>query len=96
MSAARAPDAATIEIVLDGRALRVDAGITVAAALLNAGVVAFRASRTGEPRAPLCGMGVCQECRVRIDGEPHQRACLAVTRAGMRVDTAMDSVGGAP
>ncbi len=35
----------------------------------------FRTSVTGEPRAPLCGMGVCMECRATVDGVPHQRTC---------------------
>ena len=80
-----------VEFELDGRALRVPAGISVAAALLNAGVVAFRRSVGDEPRGPLCGMGTCHECRVEIDGEPQQRACLRTVREGMRVR--VESVG---
>jgi len=78
---------ATIEITADGRALRVDAGITVASALLGAGQFEFRRSTSGEPRGPLCGMGICYECRVTIDGVAQQRACMVVVEPGMRVDT---------
>ena len=74
-----------VEIQLDGRTLRVPGGISVAAALLNAGVLAFRRSVEGEPRGPLCGMGTCHECRVEIDGVAQQRACLRTVREGMRV-----------
>jgi sarcosine oxidase subunit alpha len=81
----------TIEIVADGRAVRVAAGITVAAALLDLGVTAFRRSVSGAPRGPLCGMGTCYECRVTIDGVPHRRACLTLAASGMAVET-----GGAP
>lgn len=76
-----------IEIIVDGRALRVEPGVTVAAALLGAGHVTFRRSTLGESRAPVCGMGVCYECRVSIDGAPQRRACMTLVHAGMRVDT---------
>ena len=78
---------AQVIIVVDGRALHVDAGISVAAALLNAGVHVFRRSVTGSDRGPLCGMGVCHECRVEIDGVPHRRACLVTVGEGLRVST---------
>lgn len=79
--------AATVRIRVDGRALDVRAEGSLAAALLNAGVAAFRTSRTGEPRGPVCGMGTCFECRVRIDGIAHVRSCLEPIRAGMEVET---------
>jgi sarcosine oxidase subunit alpha len=76
-----------IEIEVNGHTLRVPAGISLAAALLNAGEAAFRTSVTGAPRGPLCGMGICYECRVSVDGEAHRRACLEPVRARMRVTT---------
>ncbi len=75
----------TIEIIANGRRSRVPAGITVAAALLDLGVTVFRRSATGEPRGPVCGMGVCYECRVTIDGVPHRRACIVPVANGMEV-----------
>jgi D-hydroxyproline dehydrogenase subunit gamma len=75
-------------ITVDGAALEVEAGATVAAALLNAGVTAFRRSVTGQPRAPLCGMGSCFECRVTVDGVEHRRACMTAVSDGMIVTTA--------
>jgi sarcosine oxidase subunit alpha len=77
----------TLSILVDGRLLEVPEGITVAAALLNAGEDAFRDSVSGTPRGPLCGMGICFECRVTIDGAPGRRACLETVLAGMRVMT---------
>jgi aerobic-type carbon monoxide dehydrogenase small subunit (CoxS/CutS family) len=77
---------ASIEIVVDGRTYRVDSEVTLAAALLDLGV-SCRRSLSGELRAPLCGMGICFECRVAIDGLTEQRACLEPVRAGMRVTT---------
>jgi len=78
---------AFVRLTVNGRDVRATAGASVAAALLDAGVTAFRASPTGEHRAPVCGMGVCFECRVTIDGVPHQRACLVAARDGMTVAT---------
>lgn len=75
-----------ILIRINGRSVSVQPGSTVAAALLAAGIPA-RNSVSGEPRAPLCGMGICYECRVEIDDLPHQRACMVFCRAGMRVRT---------
>jgi sarcosine oxidase subunit alpha len=65
----------------------VEAGTTVAAAVVSAGVVAFRRSVTGQPRGPLCGMGICFECRATVDGVMHQRTCQMLVREGMEVVT---------
>lgn len=77
----------TVIIVLDGVRREVRAGTTVAAALLNLGHGAFRTSVSGEPRAPLCGMGICYECRVTLDGVLHRRACLELVVDGLEVTT---------
>ncbi len=76
-----------IGIVVDGQPLRVRSGITLAAALVSGGHWSFRRSVTGEPRGPVCGMGVCFECRVTIDGVPERRACLEPVVEGMEVIT---------
>ena len=75
-----------IEVFVDGRSVRVAPGASVAAAVLNAGN-ACRASVTGERRAALCGMGICFECRVEIDGVLHERSCMIEASEGMRVRT---------
>jgi sarcosine oxidase subunit alpha len=80
-----------LDIVVDGRRVRVAAGATVAAALFNLGATSFRRSVHGESRGPVCGMGVCFECRVTIDSKPHQRACLVAVADGMQIRTASDS-----
>jgi predicted molibdopterin-dependent oxidoreductase YjgC len=79
--------AGSVTISADGRSVRVPAGVTVAAALLDLGVTAFRRSVGGEPRGPVCGMGTCYECRVTIDGVAHRRACLVLVAEGMHVTT---------
>jgi len=75
------------QLHIDGQPVRVKAGSSVAAALCvasSAGVA--RISVTGEARAPFCGMGVCQECRVWIDGRP-RLACQTPSADGMQVET---------
>ena len=75
-----------ISITLDGRQIYVAAGTTVAAAILQAGAKS-RTSVRGEPRQPLCGMGICYECRAQVDGRMHQRTCQIMCRAGMEIVT---------
>jgi aerobic-type carbon monoxide dehydrogenase small subunit (CoxS/CutS family) len=62
-------------------------GTTVASAMAAAGAVGFRTSVTGAARGPLCGMGICGECRVTIDGVHHLRSCAILCREGMEVVT---------
>ncbi|HEY4962870.1 MAG TPA: 2Fe-2S iron-sulfur cluster-binding protein [Terriglobales bacterium] len=46
-----------------------------------------RRSVSGEPRGALCGMGICFECRVSINGRPHCRSCQILCEPGMEVNT---------
>lgn len=78
--------AAHVEFTLDGQALRVPAGTSLAAALGMRRPGCARTSVTGEARAPLCGMGVCQECRLLVDGK-RRLACQTLCHDGMAVDT---------
>jgi sarcosine oxidase subunit alpha len=79
------PESITLRV--NGVDVTVPEGTSVAAAVLAAGVTVFRRSVTGQPRGPLCGMGICFECRATIDGAPHQRTCQLPARAGMEVWT---------
>jgi D-hydroxyproline dehydrogenase subunit gamma len=85
-------DDGSLSFAVDGATHRAAAGKTVAAGLLNAGVWSFRTAVTGGARAPLCGMGVCHECRVTIDGVAHRRACLVPLAEGMVVRTGDEAV----
>jgi len=76
-----------ITIRVDGKPVAVPAGTTVAAAILNSGHSSFRRSIEGEPRGPVCGMGICFECRVTIDGVAHLRSCMVACSEGMEVET---------
>lgn len=77
-----------VTILVDGVPRRVAADSSLAAALLTLGIAAFRTDLNGRPRAPVCGMGTCAECRVVIDGRPDQRSCQVPVREGMTVETA--------
>lgn len=74
-------------LIINGRSVEVPEGTMVSAAIAIAGVAFTRRSVTGEPRAPLCGMGICFECRVTVDGRAHVRSCQVLCRPGMEVRT---------
>ena len=76
-----------IELSVDGAPLHAPAGQSLAAALLAAGRAALRSSPSGSPRGVYCGIGVCQECRVHVEGQGVVRACVTPVAAGMRVST---------
>jgi predicted molibdopterin-dependent oxidoreductase YjgC len=76
-----------VTLTVDGVPVTMPVGSMVAAAILKSGKYAFRRSATGEPRGPLCGMGICFECRVTIDGEAHCRSCQTLCENGMDVRT---------
>ncbi len=78
---------ALVEIIVDGVRHQVVEGLPLAAALLRLGITGFRTSILGDPRAPLCGMGTCFECRVTINGRHHQRSCLIPCAPGLIVET---------
>jgi len=79
--------AETINIKINGSSRTVVEGTSVAAAILAHGIPNFRRSVTHEPRGPLCGMGICFECLVTINGASHQRSCQVLCVEGMEVAT---------
>jgi D-hydroxyproline dehydrogenase subunit gamma len=75
-----------ITMTVNGAPIVVASGTTVAVAMAIAGQ-ACRTSVSGEPRGPLCGMGICFECRVVINGTPHRPSCQILCEQGMDVRT---------
>ena len=75
-----------IAITINGQRVEVEPGTTVAAAVMRL-QSAFRRSVTGELRGPLCGMGICMECRVTLNGRPHERSCQLLCAPGMEIAT---------
>jgi len=74
-----------VTLTVDGRPVRAHLGETVAAALLADDVVELRTTAGGAPRGVFCGMGVCFDCLVVVDGVPNTRACMTWVADGMDV-----------
>jgi D-hydroxyproline dehydrogenase subunit gamma len=79
--------AASVSLTVNGEAIRVKPGVSVAAAMLAVGQTAFRTSVSDQPRGPLCGMGICMECRVTINGRAHQKSCQILCAEGMVIES---------
>jgi D-hydroxyproline dehydrogenase subunit gamma len=75
-----------VELKVNGATVSVPSGSTVAVAIALAGA-ACRKSVSGEMRGPLCGMGICFECRAAIDGKMYCRTCQVLCRPGMEINT---------
>jgi len=73
-------------VKVNGTAVSVKVGTSVAVAVVLAGQPCRR-SVTGEPRGPLCGMGICFECRAMVNGIAHARTCQVLCEPGMDVKT---------
>ena len=71
-----------LKVIVDGTAVEVAEGALLTAALGQPPMAGT--SLAGLPRGPLCGMGMCFECRVRVDGR-EVLACLTRVREGMEV-----------
>jgi hypothetical protein len=64
----------------DGDEIPIRRTDTIAAALMRAGRLTMRTSRSGEPRGLYCAIGVCNDCLVDLDGVPNVRACITPAR----------------
>ncbi len=76
-----------IQVSINGQTVRVRPGSPVAVAVVLAGQTDYRHSVQGQARGPLCGMGICYECRVTINGQPHRLSCQTPCEEGMQVMT---------
>jgi len=74
-----------VHIRVNGRPVSIPAGTIVAAVIARAGLSRFRRSVSGQARGPLCGMGICMECRVTINGRPYCRSCQVLCEEDMEV-----------
>lgn len=77
-----------ITVQIDGRPVVAYTGETVAALLLAEGIRTFRhTAQNGQPRSLFCGIGICYDCLVTVDGAPNVRACLTALTPGMAIKT---------
>ena len=75
-----------IQLRVDGQLVAAYEGETVAAALLAAGRRILRHRVPGgDPRGIFCGIGMCFDCLVTVDGTRIVRACVTPVRDGMQV-----------
>ncbi len=77
----------SLTVLVNGKPVTAYEGETVAAVLLVEGFRAFRhMPASAEPRGLYCGMGICYECLVTVDGMPNVRACVTSLRDGMTIE----------
>ena len=81
----------TVSFTFEGQPLEGRYGESLAAALMAAGIRGFRRTRGGAERGIFCGMGVCQDCLVQVDGQANQRACM--TKLDRSIAVHRESVG---
>ena len=73
----------------DGAPINAYSGETILGALLASGIRTLRHTSQDQPRGMLCGIGVCYDCLVTIDGQRNQRACMTPAQPGMVVRSEM-------
>ena len=82
-----------VEFTFDGVPMRATSGQSIAAALMQDGIVAWRRTRLdGRPRGILCGIGICYDCLITVNGELNVRACVTTVEPGDDV-RGQDGVG---
>lgn len=76
------------QFLFDGETVGAEAGQTIGAALIAAGRRSWRRTRVGgAPRGVFCGIGICFDCLVVVNGRPNNRACLVEAAPGDLVQT---------
>jgi len=76
-----------VRLVVNDCEVFVQRGSSVAAALHELGILSWPDPVTGRLRGPFCGMGVCFECELQIDGRTEVRSCMVTVADGMRIET---------
>ena len=80
-----------VDITVNGKTVRALRGEPLASALMAAGFVTMRHTlKTGAPRGMYCGMGICFECLVKLNGQGFVRACMAKVEPGLEVEVGED------
>jgi predicted molibdopterin-dependent oxidoreductase YjgC len=77
----------TVTIYFEGKPITALEGETIASALINAGIKAFRHThKERQYRGIFCGIGRCTDCVMIVDGQPNVRTCVTPVQDGMRID----------
>lgn len=78
---------AEVKFNLNGQEVIAYEGETVATAMMAENEIAMRTTQSGDSRGVFCGMGVCFDCLVVVDGIANTRACMTWVKEGMQVST---------
>lgn len=81
-----------LTLYVNGQAVAAAAGETVLSVLSAVGLRQLARNDHNQLAGSYCGMGVCHCCLVAIDGTPKRRACQALVRDGMRIETQVNRV----
>ena len=88
------PESQQFQIYLNEEELKALPGQTIAEVLLANQRLLFRKTQNDIPRGAFCGMGVCYECRMKVDGELNVRTCITEATPGCRVEIQTDGQPG--
>ncbi len=78
------------EIKIDGNRITARKGQSIAEALLASGLRVFRRTKQDAPRGLYCGIGICYECRMIVNGIPNIRTCMTPAEPGCEITTQHD------
>lgn len=77
-----------VTIFVDGRPVKAIEGEPIASALMAAGITTLRKTwKKREPRGYFCGIGLCTDCMMIVDGRLNTRTCVTFVKNGMKVET---------
>lgn len=75
-------------IQVDDEFLTAYQGETLATVLLSAGKKTMRRTlKNKKPRSYYCGMGICNECLVKLEDGTRVRACQTLAEPSMKIRT---------
>jgi len=81
-----------VKITVNGKVITAIDGEPIASALIAAGIMMFRETRVlKEPRGYFCGIGLCSDCMMIVDGVPNVRTCITPVKEGMKIETQLGS-----
>jgi predicted molibdopterin-dependent oxidoreductase YjgC len=78
----------TVEISVDGKRIKAKEGEMILSALLAEGIIVNRYThKRKEPRGLYCGIGLCTDCVMVVNGKPNVRTCVTPVEEGMVIET---------
>ena len=81
------PEKKMVTIYYQGQPILAREGEPIAAALLAAGIKAFRKTvHRHEPRGVFCAIGRCTDCMMIVNGKPNVRTCVTFVEDGMQLE----------